>query len=85
MAPTGKLKTCTVIIDETLPLIGKNDVGGENLHATPGGALQARLNCPAKPPVLDTVTAKLVLAPRGIIAAVGVTEAVISPTVICIS
>jgi len=85
MAPAGKLKTCTVIMDATLPLMGRKAELGENLHVTPAGALQKRLNCPAKPPVLATVTAKLALAPRGIIAAVGVTEAVISPTVICMS
>jgi hypothetical protein len=85
MAPAGKLKTCTVIIDCTLPLMGRKAELGENVHVTPAGAPQKRLNCPAKPPVLATVTAKLALPPRGIIAAVGVTEDVICPTVICMS
>jgi len=85
MAPAGKLKTCTVIIDCTLPLMGRKAELGENVHVTPAGAPQKRLNCPAKPPVLATVTAKLAFPPRGIIAAVGVTEDVICPTVICMS
>jgi|HubBroStandDraft_6_1064221.scaffolds.fasta_scaffold2885968_2 hypothetical protein len=65
--------------------MGRKAELGENAHVTPAGALQKRLNCPAKPSVLATVTAKLALPPRGIIAAVGVTEGVICPTVICMS
>jgi hypothetical protein len=79
----GTLKICTVSRDVTVPFTGKEAELGLKVHATPAGAAQVRLNCPAKLLVPVTVTAKFVVPPTGIVAAVGVIEPIIAPEVIC--
>src|SRR5579883_220864 len=80
----GRLATWTLSAAVALPLIGRKPGFGVKVQVTPAGAEQLRKNCPAKFPVLTTVTAKFADPPNGIAVTEGAIDPPAAPTVTCI-